>query len=127
MSERAPNHDSWKHKVILGQEAIVPHFGLGRVTSFGDEESCGNASGFAYIEVTPYAANKPKRFAPEAVSLIDPTGHILLPYKAREAPKKSTAGTRDPIDLVKSGPSKVQTRPWVNVRTGRVSAKHSND
>lgn len=81
--------EQWTDKVVRGQECIVPEFGLGRVMDFGHEEHTG---GFDYIAVKFYAethtpAGLYRRFAPEAVNLIDPTGLILTPYKAREAKK----------------------------------------
>jgi hypothetical protein len=83
------NH-SWTDKIIRGQQCLVPNFGLGRVMDFGHEANMG---GYDYILVKFYAdPTHPqiRRFAPEAVNLLDPTGRKRTPYKARE-PKKNRA------------------------------------
>lgn len=53
--------------IILGQEAIVPFYGLGRVTDYKD------AFPKSYIEVTPYVCGYAMQFAPENVTLISPS------------------------------------------------------
>lgn len=86
-----PRNHSWMDKVIRGQECIVADFGVGRVVDFGHEPNMG---GPEYISVRFYADPthpQVRRFAPEAVNLIDPTGLILKPYKAREPKKNSKA------------------------------------
>ena len=49
---------------IIGQEAVVPEYGLGRVVSFKDNMP------EQYIEVRPYVADYPMRFDPKNVKLI---------------------------------------------------------
>lgn len=53
------------HGPILGQEAIVPKYGLGRVIAFDDQHEPPR-----YIEVAPYIREYSMRFAPENVTLI---------------------------------------------------------
>lgn len=74
----------WHKKVVLGQEAIAPIFGAGRVTSVSD----GSSGSVETISVRSYADNRERFFTPDAVSLIDPSGLILTPYKAM-APQTS--------------------------------------
>lgn len=52
----------WMSEIIIGQEAIVPEYGLGRVISFSRKEN--------YIEVRPYVCDYKMKFAPENVRLI---------------------------------------------------------
>lgn len=109
---------SWTDKVIRGQEAIVPGYGLGRVM---DVVSEGGIGGAEYISVQFYAEDTyrygaggaHRRFVPEAVSLIDPTGLILTPYKAREAPKAHSARKNEVVPSKKSSP--IQSRAWPSV------------
>jgi hypothetical protein len=49
---------------IIGQEAIVPEYGVGRVISF--ENKMPNT----FIEVRPYACDYPMKFDPKNVQLI---------------------------------------------------------
>jgi hypothetical protein len=51
---------------IIGQEAIVPGYGLGRVVSFD------LTFPHEYIRVRPYICNYEMDFAPHNVELIDP-------------------------------------------------------
>ena len=49
---------------ILGQEAVVPKYGVGRVVSF-KKDSIND-----YIEVKPYISGIPMKFASKNVQLI---------------------------------------------------------
>lgn len=49
---------------IIGQEAVVPNFGLGRVESYKD------ALLNSYVEVKPYICGYSMKFSPENVKLI---------------------------------------------------------
>ena len=49
---------------IIGQEAIVPKYGLGRVVSFKKNML------EQYIEVRPYIIDYPMRFDPKNVTLV---------------------------------------------------------
>lgn len=80
-------NENWMRDIIVGQEAYVEVDGikrLGRVSDMGREENLG---GYDYIAVTFYADQtrpQQRRFAPEAVMLIDPTGQRRIPQLARE-------------------------------------------
>jgi hypothetical protein len=54
---------SFKYPVI-GQEAVVPTYGLGHVVSFKDDMHN------KYIEVKPYISCYPMKFDPENVQLV---------------------------------------------------------
>jgi hypothetical protein len=60
------SHDEGSRNLqpILGQEAIVPKYGLGRVTSLNF--TMPNI----YVGVTPYVAGHELKFAPENVTLV---------------------------------------------------------
>ncbi len=55
---------SFKHPII-GQEAIVHGYGLGRVISFKDKMP------EHYIEVKPYVSNYSMKFDPKNVKLVE--------------------------------------------------------
>ena len=48
---------------VIGQEAVVPKYGLGRVISFRNKEPA------RYIEVKPYICGYPMLFDPKNVKL----------------------------------------------------------
>jgi len=50
---------------IIGQEAIVPEYGLGRVVSFKDKMP------EQYIRVRPYICGYPMNFDPKNVELVE--------------------------------------------------------
>lgn len=54
----------FKSPPIIGQEAVVPEFGLGRVVSFKNNIT------EQYIEVRPYVADYPMRFDLKNVQLV---------------------------------------------------------
>ena len=47
--------------IVIGQEAVVPEFGLGRVISFDR----------GYVEVRPYMLEYPMKFDPINVKLVE--------------------------------------------------------
>lgn len=57
------NDKSFKYPII-GQEAVVPNFGLGRVISFKDRMP------EQYIEVKPYICKYGMKFDPKNVQLV---------------------------------------------------------
>ena len=71
---------NFKIKPVIGQEAVVPEYGLGRVISFRDKEPA------RYIEVKPYICGYPMIFDPKNVKLIKiffekQDIHIISQYK----------------------------------------------
>ena len=48
------------NRLIIGQEAVVPGYGLGRIISFTP----------TYIEVTPYISSVPLKFDPCNVKIV---------------------------------------------------------
>ena len=60
----ADRHAEEFSRLILGQEAIVPVYGLGRITSF-----CSMFPN-EYIGVTPYIAGYAMHFDPQNVELV---------------------------------------------------------
>lgn len=58
-----PNYRYFKNPII-GQEAVVPEYGLGRVVSFKDSIP------EQYIKVKPYIADYPMKFDPKNVQLV---------------------------------------------------------
>ena len=55
---------------ILGQEAVVSPYGLGRVTQISDKKFHGN---HIFIGVTPYICNYQMKFDPRNVRLVSIT------------------------------------------------------
>lgn len=55
-----------KLEPVIGQEAVVPKYGLGRVTKF----ALSKYSGRKFIAVKPYVHNYPIEFDPDNVKLI---------------------------------------------------------
>lgn len=51
--------------VVIGQEAVVPKYGLGRVVSFSDKFPNH------YVEVEPYVAGYAMKFDPKNVRLVE--------------------------------------------------------
>lgn len=58
---------------IIGQEAIVPKYGLGRVIGFRDEFP------HQHIEVKPYVCGYSMKFAPHNVELLAIQGRQVGP------------------------------------------------
>lgn len=52
-------------KLIVGQEAVVPTYGLGRIVSFDL-----STTGYKFIEVRPYICNYEMKFDPANVKLV---------------------------------------------------------
>lgn len=59
-----PNYFYLKLHPVIGQEAVVPKYGLGRVISFKDSIQ------EQYIEVRPYIMDCPMKFDPKNVKLV---------------------------------------------------------
>ena len=51
-------------RITIGQEAVVPGYGLGRVVSFRNDISK------SFVEVKPYISEVPMKFDPKNVHLI---------------------------------------------------------
>jgi hypothetical protein len=52
----------------LGEEVMVPHYNIGRVTEIGHDRDCGGVCGPAFIGVTPDAVGYQMNFDPKNVN-----------------------------------------------------------